>query len=329
MTQRSRKDTTQTPTLSETDRNATIDRLYDVALDPSRYEALLDHWESAIGPLRAQADFHSPQFLDDPLIEGHFERAGTFLDRVDTGDETKEIEAILAPFDRVAAFVLDRSQNIRAANATAKTLMGLQNGRPLSDLPINPEDIEAVRRTLRGLSSDSPEDSAILRVRSLQKGHFMVLRLQRCATRDGTPLVLAASNEVGWPEGFRDILRKAFGLTGAEADVVRGLVECCSVSEISGVIFSNDLRAGAVMNSRRHGRWLSMTAAPANTIQASVSISQPGWPASVNASSVAPVAAVQTASEVLRKLQAMPTARIASRKNSVIIVWSLLWACVS
>src|SRR6056297_769453 len=233
MTRRSRQDTTQTPTLSDTDRNATIDRLYDVALDPSRYEALLDHWESAIGPLRAQADFQSPQFLDDPLIEGHFERASTFLDRVDTGDETKEIEAILAPFDRVAAFVLDRSQQICAANATAKTLMGLHTGKALRDLPINPEDIEAVRRTLRGLFSDGPEDSAILRVRSVQKGNFMVLRLQICATRDGTPLVLAASNEVGWPDGFRHILRKAFDLPGAEADVVRGLVACCSVTEIA------------------------------------------------------------------------------------------------
>ena len=233
MTNRSRHSEDNTPTLSGTDLNATIDRLYDVALDPSRYEALLDHWESAIGPLRAQADFQSPQFLDDPLIQGHFERASTFLDRVDTGDETKEIEAILAPFDRVAAFVLDGSQHIRAANATAKTLMGLHTGTALRDLPINPEDIEAVRSTLRGLFSNGPEDSAILRVRSRQKAHFMVLRLQICATRDGTPLVLAASNEVGWPDGFRHILRKAFDLTGAEADVVRGLVACCSVTEIA------------------------------------------------------------------------------------------------
>ena len=43
-------------TLSDADRAAAIDRLYDVALDPARYEALLDHWESAIGPLRAHVD---------------------------------------------------------------------------------------------------------------------------------------------------------------------------------------------------------------------------------------------------------------------------------
>lgn len=228
-----RQDGTKTPSLSERDRDAAIDRLYDVALDPSRYEALLDHWESAIGPLRAQADFTSPRLLDDPLIEGHFERAGAFLDRVDTGSRTSEIEAILAPFDRVAAFVMDPGQTIRATNNAAKDVLGLSAGTTLADIPVNPEDIEAVRRALRKVLSDSREDSAILRVRSRQKGHFIVLRLQLCHTADGAPLVLAASNEVGWPKGFRDILRKAFGLTGAEADVVRGLVECCSVTEIA------------------------------------------------------------------------------------------------
>ena len=36
--------------LSDQDRNEAIDRLYDVALDPERYETLLDVWESAVGP---------------------------------------------------------------------------------------------------------------------------------------------------------------------------------------------------------------------------------------------------------------------------------------
>ncbi|WP_371225911.1 helix-turn-helix transcriptional regulator [Roseovarius sp. 2305UL8-3] len=220
-------------TLSESDREAAIDRLYDVALDPSRYEALLDHWESAIGPLRAQADFSKPQLLDDPLIEGHFERASTFLDRVDTGSKTDEIEDILAPFDRVAAFVLNTQQVVCAANDTAKELMGVDVGARLRDLPINDDDIEAVQRTLGSLLSDSPEDTAILRVRARQQGRFTVLRLQLCHTADGQPLVLTASNEVGWPDEFGPILRNAFGLTQAEADVVHGLVECCSVNEIA------------------------------------------------------------------------------------------------
>ncbi|QGX99239.1 helix-turn-helix transcriptional regulator [Roseovarius faecimaris] len=235
MADHSRKETGkgEHSTLSETDRNAAIDRLYDVALDPARYEALLDHWETAIRPLREHADFEAPRLLDDPLIAGHFDRASAFLDRVDTSTKVDEIESILAPFDRVAAFVMDAEQSMRAVNDAARTHLGLKTGARLSDLPINPEDIEAVRRTLRSVLSDSPENTAILRVRSAQKGQFTVLRLQLCATADGQKLVLAASNEVGWPEGFRDILRQAFGLTAAEADVVRALVECGSLAEIA------------------------------------------------------------------------------------------------
>ena len=69
----------------------------DVALDPERYETLLDVWESAVGPLRAQADFSAPRLLDDPMMASHFHRAGEFLDRVDLSKQTDDIQSILLP----------------------------------------------------------------------------------------------------------------------------------------------------------------------------------------------------------------------------------------
>ena len=231
------KDDTTIPGLSSTDRDAAIDRLYDVALDPARYEALLDHWEGAVAPLRAKADFTAPRLLDDPLIEGHFERAGAFLDRADTGDQSGGIEDILAPFDRVSAFVLNRDRVVCGTNGAARERLGLRNGSALSDLPVNEDDLHAVQQTLAALFAGNgardSKDSAILRVRSRSAGQFTVLRLQRCHSADDQPLVLAASNEVSWPAGFGPILQQAFGLTGAEADVVRELVECCSVNDIA------------------------------------------------------------------------------------------------
>ncbi len=226
-------DDTDSPTLSDKDRAEAIGCLYDVALDPVRYEALLDHWETAISPLRAKADFAAPHLLDDPQIASHFRRAGEFLDRIALTDKPDEIGAILAPFDRVAALVFDRDHCIRAANEAARTRMNLPAKARLNDLPINADDIEAVAATLRMLIVESDKDTAILRVRSRIKGHLIVLRLQRHLTADGTPLVLAASNEVAWPDGFCDILRRAFDLTGTEAEVVRLLVDCRSVSEIA------------------------------------------------------------------------------------------------
>ncbi len=219
--------------LSDQERNEAIDRLYDVALDPERYETLLDVWESAVRPLRAHADFSAPRLLDDPMIAGHFYRAGEFLDRVDLSTQADEVHSILAPFGKVSAFVLDSSLAVKAANSAASERLALDESSKLSDLAVNADDIEAIGKTVRSLLTGSEQDTAVLRVRSLEKGHFVVLRLQRCQTADGAPLILAASSEVGWPEGFNDILRRAFSLSGAEADVVQGLVECCSVSDIA------------------------------------------------------------------------------------------------
>lgn len=219
--------------LSDQDREAAINRLYDVALDPTRYEALLDLWETAVSPLRAGVDFKAPRLLDDPLIAAHFRRASEFLDRIEIDGRPDDLHSILAPFDKVAAFVLDSGVIVRAANDTANTRLGLKRGDSLQALPVVPEDIEAVRRTVYSLLSDAAEDTALLRVRSREKGNFIVLRLQRCETADRAPMVLAASNEVGWPAKFPDLLRSAFGLTGAETDVVHGLVDCASVTEIA------------------------------------------------------------------------------------------------
>ena len=219
--------------MSDQDRNEAIDRLYDVALEPERYETLLDVWESAVSPLRAEADFSAPRLLDDPQIAGHFERASTFLDRVEMTTPTDELENILAPFGKVSAFVLDEQLIVKVANAAAAERLSLTKGAGLAQLAVNAEDIDSIRKTVLSLLAGTLKDTAILRVRATEKDHFVVLRLQLSQAASGTPFVLAASSEVGWPEGFNDILRRAFDLTSAEADVVQKLVECCSVKEIA------------------------------------------------------------------------------------------------
>lgn len=221
------------PELSDQDRNEAIDRLYDVALDPERYEALLDVWESAVRPLRAKADFTAPRLLDDPMIAGHFQRASAFLDRVDMTQPADDMQSILAPFGKVSAFVLDGGLSVKAVNSAAAARLSLERDAKLAALAVHPEDIEAIGRAVRALLAGAAQNTAVLRVRALQQAQFVVLRLQRCQTAGGAPLVLAASSEVGWPDGFDDILRRAFNLTKAESDVVRSLVECCSVSDIA------------------------------------------------------------------------------------------------
>jgi len=222
--------------LSEHDRDETIDRLYEVALDPARYEALLDHWESTVAPLRGHVDLDAPRLLDDPQIAAHFRRAAEFLDRVavaEQGAGDGGLAAILAPFDRVAALLLDRAGTVRAANPAARQGLGVGARATLDDLPIREEDRPALRAALDMLLARRGRDSAMLRLGGRGADHLMVLRLQRCTASDGTDLVLVASNELRLPDGFRDILRQAFGLTRAEGDILCHLVDCRSIAEIA------------------------------------------------------------------------------------------------
>ena len=223
-------------TLSEKDRAETIDRLYDVALDPERFEALLDHWESAVAPLRAHVDLSAPRLLDDPQMAAHFRRAAAFLDRVAVGESDPGgdgLDAILAPFDRVAALLLDRAGSVRAANRAARQVLGVGARATLDHLPLHDDDRPALAAALAMLLNERGKDAALLRLRGDGPGHLMVLRLQRCTASDGTDLVLAASNGIRLPEGFCDILRQAFGLTRAEGDILCHLVDCRSITDIA------------------------------------------------------------------------------------------------
>lgn len=235
------------PGFSTKDRDQTIDRLYDVALDPERYEALLDAWEAAIGPLRASAELHAPNVLTDPMLDAHFERAEEVLDRMrdmpapaagpDTADAggapPPNLAACLAPFGKLAGFVLDTRGRILALNPAAQDRFGLSLGDGLDQLPIQPEDRPALTAEVARLHRATQDTSGLMRVRNADMTRFVLLRLQRATGQDGASLVVVACSEIGWPRGYSALLRDAFSLTSAEAEVVKALVQCGSVNDIA------------------------------------------------------------------------------------------------
>ncbi|KPA20748.1 Alpha/beta hydrolase family protein [Shimia sp. SK013] len=222
----------QRPSLPEQTWDAAIERLYDVALDPTRYEALLDLWEDAMGPLRSEADFAAPHLMDNQVITSHFQRASRFLDLVESSGAHDELDQILRPFNRVPAFLVDGTLRVRAANTAARGTFGIVEQASLSQLNVMDAEASVLCNAVAGLLSGKGEPTAILRIPAQEERKFLILRLQRCQTSEGTPMVLAAANELFFPEDGKEILRDAFGLTRAEADVLCGLVECGSLAEI-------------------------------------------------------------------------------------------------
>ena len=62
---------------------------------------------------------------------------------------------------------------------------------------------------------------------------MIVFHMRRAVLDDDRPVIVAATSDLRWPAGFSGHLRDSFDLTAAEAEVIRGMVECANLSEIA------------------------------------------------------------------------------------------------
>lgn len=205
-----------------------IDGIYEVAVDPARYEALLDIWETKMAPLRASGE----RKFKDAEIEQHAARAWLFLDRYDQANARSGVHAALAEIGRTAAFASSDGLTITAANVAADALFGLAKGSRLSQLPIEPEDVEALGKAIRAALSSTDKPASVVRARSARTGGPIVFRIRQA--HDGASRwALVVTSEFVWPEGLTDTMREAFDLTLAEVEVVRAVTAGQSPKEIA------------------------------------------------------------------------------------------------
>ena len=205
---------------SERDQKAEIvDRLYEVALDPIRLEDLLVVWEERVSQLRLGPVDQAIE-LDDPEIDAHVSRARVFLDRYEATRSAGGLRDLLDDIPRAAAFVSDGGPRITACNRPAARAFGLQEGGPVTALPFDAEDIGTLQAAIRKVASGRAEQSLTLRIRSSVTGSPVILRIARLEEKG---LALVLSTELFWPDDFGQTVQKAFGLTAAEVDIVRGI----------------------------------------------------------------------------------------------------------
>lgn len=210
-----------------------IDDLYEVAIDPLRYEALLDHWEAMIGPQRSVANDTSNPALRLAEFESHFHRAERMLAQVTGSDQIVDPAHLLAKIDRSAAFVVDQTLTVARINAAAALALGVTQGAKLVDLALGDGEAEELaRQTERMLRANSGEP-VILRVQTRRDDRIMLVHLRVVRPAQGQPFVIAVTSELGWPKGFTKLLRGAFSLTPAEGKVVRSLAEGHSLAQIA------------------------------------------------------------------------------------------------
>jgi len=213
--------------------DAVIDRLYEVAVDPSRYEALLDHWEAMMQPQRAAANQAGSPGLGLSQFDGHFRRADEVLERVIRDRPTSDAAAMLARIERAAAFAADASLSVTAVNAAGASVLGITRGARLADLALAEGEADLLCAQIARMLRSNDSEAVVFRVRTIRADRLIVLHLRLVRPEAEPAFVIAVTSELGWPAGFTDLLRGAFDLTPAEAEVMRALAEGQALSDVA------------------------------------------------------------------------------------------------
>jgi pimeloyl-ACP methyl ester carboxylesterase/DNA-binding NarL/FixJ family response regulator len=207
-----------------------IDHIYDVALDPARYEELLDVWEKRVGPLRHLLDNGLPEdgLSSDPDLVLHVRRASEFLGRM--RDQDAPHWQVKLATEVSAAFCATASGKILDANKAAEVLLGIEVGKDVRAMRLSVDEreelIDAIRAAGRG------GRAALLRFAALGGERTVVFHIAPMASSTGDTVAFVRTSEIGWPANLTLMMKEAFRLTDAEVEIIRGLVEGKSVKEI-------------------------------------------------------------------------------------------------
>ena len=141
-------------------RDEVIDRLYDVAVDPTQYEALLDQWESMIKPLRKNATGALSFTKLEAEYSSHFNRADKVLEKLGAPEQA---DATIANQTKAAAFLIGPDLRVADANDAARTVLSVNNGDKLSELQIDADDIKLLEKQTASMLMANSDKTDIFR----------------------------------------------------------------------------------------------------------------------------------------------------------------------
>jgi len=212
-----------------------VEHLYDIALEPMTLDGFIDAWNDA--GLDASEARKAVTSIDqfDANFQAHLERAGTFLDRGQHAPEGPDLQATLAPFGSLAAFIVNDSKKIVASNAGATSTFGIETGDVLDTLPFSTEAGETLTEGLASVFKAKGPTLRLLRVESTTKTGPALFQIRRIFNQSlgDVGLALVVTTQYHWLDLIGNILEEIFNLTSAEQGIVRGLAEGQSASTLA------------------------------------------------------------------------------------------------
>ncbi len=220
-----------------------VDAVYDVALDPGRYDELVAQWRSEV---KAHEELlNEPEAgssVEAARIADHFRRATAILERIHTEEVPVSAagDSVASPSATLPEVMLSATGQVLRTNFSATALLSAQTGQMLDRLDLSPATQAMLLEQCGRLRSDhanpgakaDPKASKVLRINRLDDNRPLVVLLST-ATFSGQPVLTLRCTEIVWPETLSPLLNQAFSLTSAECEIVQALVEGRNVAEIA------------------------------------------------------------------------------------------------
>lgn len=208
----------------EIDRDLILDRIYQIALEPSSLEDFIDFWhDSELATQFNDSEDRNPGEFDESY-KVHLGRAQTILQRSEAA--RPDMKEYLQPYENLAAFVVSRSLHVEASNQGALSAFGVKPGDSLDQLGLPLEMRNALIRTTQEVLRKSKNSEKLLKAEMATKSGTMLFRIMRITGMfENGHAALIVSTCFYWRETIATLLGSVFHLTDAEQNVVRLLVE--------------------------------------------------------------------------------------------------------
>jgi len=181
------------------DRDLIVDRIYQIALEPSSLEEFIDYWH-------------------------HLDRAQSILQHSETS--RSDFTAYLQPYDNLAAFIVSDSLLVEASNQGAFSAFGVKPGDRLDAISVPLEMRHALLKATQEVLRKSKSTERLIKAEMAAKCGTVLFRIMRIAkSTEGEQAALVVSSRFYWRDSIGVLLGNVFHLTQAEQDVVRLLVE--------------------------------------------------------------------------------------------------------
>lgn len=207
---------------AKVDRDQIVDRIYEIALEPTSLDDFIDFWHD----YDLGSHFFEPEQTgnSDDSYKAHLERAQAILQRGEIA--SRDLSDQLLPYENLAAFIVGSSLCIEAANPGAKASFRINAGDALDQIHLPHELRAALSQATRDVLRPTGSAEKLLKADQDSKGGALLFRVVRLATfYEDDPAVLVVSTQFFWRERTGALLGGVFHLTKAEQSVVRLLVE--------------------------------------------------------------------------------------------------------